>query len=80
MTFSIPAEHHPDGDFLDLNLPVGSAGAVLCYNKGSGLVPLRIVGAKKIFVRELEDIAAGDPEIAEFVVIPILDFNTIAKL
>lgn len=82
MTFSLPVTKHPDGDYLDLSqiLPPHCVGCVLCYNKGSGLVPLPITGAKRLYVRELEDLAATDPEIAEFTVIPIHEYNNIAKL
>lgn len=82
MTFNIPVKSSPSGDYLDLtsSLPDDSMGLVLCYNKGSGLVPLRITAAKRVYVRELEQLAADDPEIAEITVIPITAFVNPAKL
>jgi hypothetical protein len=78
---SLQVKSGPGGDYLDLSevVPPGCAGVVLCYNRGSGLVPIRLAGLK-IFIGELEDLAKNDIELAEITVLPYHDYITIAKL
>lgn len=83
ITINLPIKTSPHGgEKADLKSVVAKdvTACILCYNKGDGLVPLKIIPVDQCYVDDLCELCRKTPGITEFTAIPITDYINIAKV
>jgi hypothetical protein len=63
-------------------LPEGCDALILCYNKGTGLVPCQFLLPHQLCVESVQRLVATHPGVREIIVIPVrsCEYTTVAKV